>query len=613
MSNKFNDNLIDDLINSNEIIDIVSQYVQLKKSGRNFKGLCPFHNEKTPSFVVSEDKQLYHCFGCGAAGNAINFIMGIENLDFVDAVEFLAERFNIDISQYDSSYDKEKINRKKELININREAAIYFYKKLWETKNNALEYLNERGLNRDIIKKFGLGYAVDEWEALNKYLLKKGFSQDLIYEAGLVIKRKDNKGYYDRFRNRIIFPIFNATKKIVGFGGRVLDESLPKYLNSPESTIFSKSNILYGLNFARNELGDEKKLIVVEGYTDVISLYQYGIKNSVATLGTALTQNHGELLKRYCNEVIIAYDSDSAGETATLRGLEILGEIGCKVKVIRLKKDMDPDDYIRKNGVQQFKEEIHKALPLIDYKIELLKNDNDINTNEGKVNFIKNTIKILKKIKSPVQLDVYINKLSNDTGVPSNVIKAEINGNTRDKKNIFNINSDKRNKFNYNEKYKKQNLKPVKKLEKNGVLEIEKSIISLSLTSNNIYNKVVNVIDTNDFVNNDLKQIFILIDKGYKQDNIVLENYLIDNLDIEVAKMLKEILNKAIPYDNIDKFIDELATALKKYKVDDNIKLIKEEIRELERKEIKEERDVKKIKQLCGELIKLEKQLIQIT
>ncbi len=612
MSNKVTDNLIDDLVNRNEIIDIVSQYIQLKKTGRNFKALCPFHNEKTPSFVVSEDKQLYHCFGCGAAGNVINFIMDIENLDFIDAVGFLSERFGIDVSQYDSNHDKEKTNKKNEMIIINREAAIYFYKNLWKTQNNALEYLKLRGLNKEVIKKFGLGYAIDEWEGLNKYLLNKGFSQELIFEAGLVIKRKDEKGYYDRFRNRIIFPIFNTTKKIVGFGGRVLDESLPKYLNSPESIIFSKSNILYGLNFARNELGSEKKLIVVEGYTDVISLYQYGIKNGVATLGTALTQKHGELFKRYCDEVFIAYDSDSAGEAATLRGLEILGDIGCKVKVIRLDEGMDPDGFIRKEGLKEFENIISKALPLIDYKIELIKNENDITSNEGKINFIKNTIKVLKDIKSPVQLDVYVSKISQDTGVPSNVIKAEINGNNRDKKYIPAMNSKKNNKFNYNEQQKRQSLKPVKKIEKNGPLEIEKNIISLSLTSNNIYNKVIKVINYDDFINDDLKEIFALINEAYKQGHTVDKNYLIDNLSIEVSELLQDILHKPTPYENIDKIINELAVALKKHKKNNKITIIKNEIKELETKEIKDERDVKKIKQLCGEMIELEKQFIQI-
>jgi len=608
LSIKLSDELIDEITSSNDIVDVISQYIQLKKSGKNYKALCPFHSEKTPSFIVSEEKQLYHCFGCGAAGNNINFIMSIENLDFIDAILLLAERANIDISKYNTNIVSNGI-KNKELFNINREAAIYFYNNLLRRKDKT-NYLLQRGLNRDIIKKFGLGYAIDAWEDLNNYLLKKDFSQELIYQAGLVVKRKDNKGYYDRFRNRIIFPIFNVTNKVVGFGGRVVDDSNPKYLNSPESEIFNKSSILYGLNFAKKELSKQKRLILVEGYTDVISLYQYDIKNVVATLGTALTKKHAEILKRYCEEVIITYDSDKAGEAATLRGLDILDEVGCKVKVVRLEKNMDPDEYIRNEGVEQFKNKIETALPLIDYRIELTKNNYDINTNEGKINFIKNTIDILKEIKSPVELDVYITKLSKESGISENVIKAEIHGNNRDK-NYNNSSFRSRN-------YTKENIinlnsiKPVKKLEKNELFEIEKSILNLCLIDKNIFNKISSLISADDFSNDDLKYLYEFIFKTYKINDKIDKDYLLENLDIIRVEIITEILGKVIPYEDIDKTISELVISIRKNKIKKEIIDVKEKIKTLEMKELKSERDVKSIKELCGELIKLEKQMMEV-
>ncbi|MDK2918256.1 MAG: primase [Candidatus Petromonas sp.] len=613
MSNMYSDGLIEEVLERNDIIDVISEYVNLKRTGNNYKALCPFHKEKTPSFVVSQDKQLYHCFGCGAAGNTLNFIMHIENLDFIDALEILAERANIDITQYrGKSFDQKKIDKRKKLYEINREAALYFYKNLITRKNDGLKYFKSRGLSVDIIKKFGLGYAIDDWESLNRYLLDKDFDQELIYEAGLVIKRKDNKGYYDRFRNRVIFPIISPTKKVIGFGGRVLDDSVPKYLNSPESSIFSKGSVLYGLNLARSELGDKKRIIVVEGYTDVISLYQNGIRNVVATLGTAFTKNHGQLLKRYCDEVIIAFDSDTAGEAATLRGLDILEEIGCKVKVLRFDNDMDPDEYIRHYGSQVLKEKIEKALPLVDYKIELLKNNYNLETNEGKIDFIKESINILKSLKSSVERNIYITKVSEMADVPSNVIKSEIYGNNRDKKYKNRFYKDKSNSFTNNKYYNKQKLKPVKKIEKNGSYEIEKKIISLSLRSKTKYHKINSMINPDDFINDKLKNIYNFLGNYYKNNEKLNLDLVIDNLDIEESKLISEILHSNFTYDDFDKTLEELIISLERFKIDNEIYSTKKEIKILEMKENKEEGDVNRIKELCGKLIELEKKLMNM-
>lgn len=612
MSMRYSDQLIEEVCERNDIVEIVSEYVNLKKSGKNYKGLCPFHNEKTPSFVVSEDKQLFHCFGCGQAGDVIKFVMEKENLDFIDALELLAERCNINLSEYtNNNYNKEKANRKNKLYEINREAAIFFFKNLTKTHNEGIKYLQNRGLSIDVIKKFGLGYSINDWERLNRYLLSKGYKQDLIYETGLVIERKDKKGYYDRFRNRVIFPIISTTKKIIGFGGRVLDDSVPKYLNSPESPIFNKGSILYGLNLARNELGKEKKLIVVEGYTDVISLYQYGIKNAVATLGTALTKNHAQLFKRYCEEVIIAYDSDSAGEAATIRGMDILDEVGCRVKVVKLDNRMDPDDYIREFGTDSFKEKIKSSLPLVDYKIDKIKNDNNLNTNEGRISFVRESIKIIKPIKSPIKRDVYIEKLSKESGIASNVIKSEIYGNNRDKKNHYKYNKKNRtSSFKFN-RYSK-GVQPVKKLEKNGWVEIEKKIISLCLTSKTNYEKVSSKIDEKDFMSKGIRNIFANLVEAYKSEEKINLTLFIDMLDIEETKLLKEIEQSFIPFENIDKTIENLLNSLKHFKVKNQIEFTKKEIIRLEKTKYEDEGNVMKIKELWRELDLLGKELKSI-
>ncbi|WIF94782.1 DNA primase [Caminicella sporogenes] len=610
MAGRYSESLIDEVLHSNDIIDIISEYVNLKRTGRNYKGLCPFHTEKTPSFMVSQDKQLYHCFGCGAAGNVINFIMNIENLDFIDALEFLAEKAGINIEQYKENNGNQEIYIKKQkLYEINRQAAIFFYKNLTKNDNEGIRYLKKRGLNIETIKKFGLGYAINDWEALNKYLLAKGYSQKLIYEAGLVIKREKSSGYYDRFRNRVIFPIISTTKKILGFGGRVLDDSIPKYLNSPESLIFNKRNILYGLNLARSELGKERKLILVEGYMDVIALYQYGIKNVIATLGTALTANHGELLKRYCDEVIIAYDSDTAGESATIRGLDVLNEVGCKVKVIKLDKNMDPDEYIRKNGKDSFLEKIKNALPLLDYKIELIKKKYDLSLNEGKIHFLQESIEIIKKlIKSPVEREIYVKKLSKETDVPANVINSEIYGDNKFKKDY------KSKKNNYNDVRRLVHLKPVKSISKDGLVEVEKKIIALCMISKTEYDKIKSHITEEDFSNLLLRNIFSVLGKKYEEDKKIDINLFIDELDIEEAKMLRDIIKNLLPYEDIDKTICELTLSLKRFNIDKKIKSIKNEIKLLEKQENKRKGDVVRINELCGELrrlIEMEKKLME--
>lgn len=328
------DELIQQIKDQNDIVDVISESVRLKKAGRNYIGLCPFHNEKSPSFSVSTQKQIYKCFGCGEAGNVITFIMKNKNFNFIEALEYLANRVNIEFIQTDE--DKQNKNEKDLLYKLNVDAAKFFFQNLKANKK-ANEYFLGRGITQNTINKFGLGYSLDSWRSLLNYLKSKGYKEKDIEVNGLIIK-SEKGNYYDRFRNRVMFPVFDYRGKVIGFGGRVLEDTKPKYLNSPEGPIFSKGIHLYGLNFAIKKDNASRTLIIVEGYMDCIALHQYGITNAVASLGTALTLQQAKLLKRYADKVIISYDADLAGQMATLRGLDILRKVGLDVRVLTVPK-----------------------------------------------------------------------------------------------------------------------------------------------------------------------------------------------------------------------------------------------------------------------------------
>ncbi len=431
----FSEDKVSEIIEKNDIVDLISQYLSLKSKGKNHWGLCPFHTEKTPSFSVSKEKQMFYCFGCGVGGNVITFIQKVERLSYIESLYYLAKRARI---QIDDSYNKEDLKAVKEkelLYSVNTEAAKFFYR---NTKDNpgAISYLNKRSLSKESIKKFGIGYSLNSWNALNKHLNSKGFSDELIEKAGLIIKK--DSGYYDRFRSRLMFPIMNLKNKVIAFGGRVLDESKPKYLNSPETAIYSKSNNIYSLNNAK-EVMDLENIIVVEGYMDVISLYQHGFKNVVASLGTAFTQQQAKLLKRYSNEIIIAYDSDAAGQSATLKGLSILHKEGCKIKILTFPKGMDPDDLINEKGVEAFKSLLDNSYSLTEYKILLAKKNVNADELEHRIRFTRRLAVILGTLESPIEVDAYIKKYSKEMQISEEAIYAElkkiknkhINGNNR--------------------------------------------------------------------------------------------------------------------------------------------------------------------------------------
>lgn len=429
MSFSFSKEAIEELKNQIDIVDVIGRSVELKRAGANYKGLCPFHNEKTPSFIVSPQKQIFTCFGgCGASGDVVTFVKRYYNLDFNEAVEKLADEYGIEIQKNSHKDDREKY------YEVNREAARLFYRNLTEKKNPGYTYFQRRGIQDSTIKKFGLGYAEDSWNNLYDYFKKKGTDEKILIELGLISKKGDR--CYDKFRNRVIFPIINTAGKVIGFGGRALDnEAMPKYLNSPENKVFQKKNNLYALNSTRQDIGKEGSAIIVEGYMDAISLYQSGVRNVTASLGTALTENQAKLINRYTKNVILSYDADAAGQKAALRGIEVLRGENCKVKVLHVTDGKDPDEYIKKNGREAFLRLTENALPYIDYKLEAAKRGLNISSEEGKLDYMKNISSVLSDL-SPVEGDIYIKKISRDTGISEGAIKMEILGNNKQEKHL---------------------------------------------------------------------------------------------------------------------------------------------------------------------------------
>lgn len=419
-----NENIIEEIQAANDIVDIVSEYVTLKRAGPSYKGLCPFHKEKTPSFSVSPEKQIFHCFGCGVGGNVIRFLMQVENIDFQSAIEILADRAKIEIPKDNETIDTERLKFKERLYEINVEAAKYFRNNLFSSEAKvAQDYINKRNLDIGTVKKFGLGFSFGIRNDLSTHLLSLGFTNEEMTASGLVIKNDNN--FADRFKQRLMFPIFDVKDRVIAFGGRVLDDSLPKYMNSPETPIYSKSKNIYALNFARKAKVD--KLLMVEGYMDVISLHKSGISNAIASLGTALTETQGRLMRKYASEIVLGYDADGAGQAAILRGLDILRTLGCNVKVMKIEGAKDPDEFVNKYGPDKLLRAMDNSITLVQFKLDALKQNIDISSTDGKLKFLNGASDILSKINNSIERELYVNKVAADLKVGTEPIYAEIN------------------------------------------------------------------------------------------------------------------------------------------------------------------------------------------
>ena len=410
---RYSDDIIEEVRMKNDIVDVVSQYVKLNRRGNTYFGLCPFNNEKTPSFSVTPSKQMYYCFGCGAGGNVYNFVMEYENYTFVEALQHLADRAGVQLPKIEYSREaKEKAEKRATLLEINKLAASYFYYQLRrENGSQAYAYLINRGVSEDTIKKFGLGYSDKYSDDLYKFLKSKNYSDDLLRESGL-FNVDERHGMYDKFWNRVIFPIMDVNNRVIGFGGRVMGDGKPKYLNSPETKIFDKSRNLYGLNIARTTR--KNYLILCEGYMDVISMHQAGFTNAVASLGTALTSGHASLLKRYTQEVLLLYDSDDAGVRAALRAIPILREAGITSRVVSLKPHKDPDEFIKALGGEEFEKRLERAMDSFMFRIHMAQKEFAMEEPQGQNRFFERCAQMLLELSDELERNLYIEAIVKD-------------------------------------------------------------------------------------------------------------------------------------------------------------------------------------------------------
>ncbi|MGM0602341.1 MAG: DNA primase [Bacillota bacterium] len=558
---RYSDNFIEELKYSVDIVDVVSDYLELKRAGSRFKGLCPFHNEKTPSFFVNPDNNFYHCFGCGVGGDVINFVMEIENITFTEAVKILAEKAGIELPNL-SDRERKLYQEREQLFEINKLAARFYNYMLKETKlgTDSLEYLKNRGFTEEDIENFQLGYAPDEWKAVMSFLNKRGYSLDMIHKAGLISKGKNNS-FYDRFRNRIIFPIFNTRGEVIAFGGRVLPDSEQgaKYLNSPETAIFSKKKNLYGLNWAKKQIREEQRCIIMEGYTDVIQAHRSGFKNAVASLGTAFTDEQAKLIKRYADQALIAYDSDTAGNKATLRGLEILNDRGIDVKVITLPEGSDPDDILRDNNLQLFNDYIDEAESLVDFKIDMIIKDKDLNDPGMKIKILKEIAELISGIDDPVEKEIYVERASEKTNFDKNILSKEIKKQTKYRK--------RRNSVRKEEKVDKRD-----KVKRSDIVRIQEQLLSYFITHKELRSSLARIISPDDFKGRAEKLAKIIWNGPFISDSVSSDK-IKSELDEDLESYWSEIIVKQKKGLNKNKLVN-----LANFIADKNLEITKNEI-----------------------------------
>ncbi|MCX7749763.1 MAG: DNA primase [Clostridia bacterium] len=557
MYSYYPEELIEEIRINNDIVDVVSEYVKLEKKGKDYFGLCPFHKEKTPSFSVVATKQIYYCFGCSKGGNVIHFIMNVENLDYVEAVKYLADRARMELPEGESKEEKEKAELRKEIIKINIEAARFFRDQLYSEQNrNVVTYLKNRKISEQMIRKFGIGYSPHDWDLLYKHLTGMGFRNEVILKSGLAQPAK-NGGYCDRFRSRVIFPIFDIRGNVIGFGGRVMDDSMPKYMNSPETPVYNKGRNLYAMNFAKHS--GVKNILIVEGYMDVITLHQAGITNSVASLGTALTESQGRLLKKYAEEIIISYDSDTAGQAAAMRGLDLLNEIGCNVKVLVIPDGKDPDEFIKKNGAEAFRSLIHKSITLVEYKIKVLKKQINTETIEGKIKLLNNAASVLAKVDNVVEREMYIRKIANEYEITEEALLAEVYKKIKPKSNF---------------KSKGQDISNIGKIkQKDGnfdseLVQYERRLLAILCFDNSVYKAVKNKINVQDFTLEENKKIAEYVVERLSNNKGIVPGELLNILDEDYAKEFTRIIQEECNFEDNIKAILDIIKKIELFKID---------------------------------------------
>ena len=550
--------LVEEVRQQSDIVDVISGYVKLSKKGGSYFGLCPFHNEKSPSFSVSRNKQMYYCFGCGAGGNVFTFIMEYEKFTFAESLKFLAERAGIKLPELEYSKEaKERADRRNTLLEINKKAATYFYYQLkGENGAKAKQYLENRRLSEETINRFGLGYSNMYSDDLYQYMKKEGYSDEILKESGLFTMTE--KGVFDKFWNRVMYPIMDINNKVIGFGGRVMGDGEPKYLNSPETMLFDKSRNLYGLNIARTS--KKPNLLICEGYMDVISLHQAGFNQAVASLGTALTTGHANLLKRYTNEVLLTYDSDGAGVKAALRAIPILKEAGLRIKVIDMRPYKDPDEFIKALGAEEFQKRIDTAISSFMYEIQILEGQYDLKDPEAKTEFYNAVARKLSEFTEPVERNNYIQAICDKYFIEYDSFKKLVN--------------DFGEKYYLSNELKKQKQEnsPIKKKADDGVKKAQKILLTWMIDEPQIYAKIKQYIKAEDFIeplyHDVAAKLFEQLENNKLNPAAIISTYDSEDEHKEVAALFNEELGEDLSFQEREKALNETVFKVKKNSVD---------------------------------------------
>lgn len=554
----FDDMLLEEIRQRNDIVDLISMYTDLKQSGNRFLGLCPFHKEKTPSFFVNKEDQLYYCFGCHEGGNIINFVEKVNNLDFIEAVKFLAERGGVNLPEENGEVSKEH-QLKKDIYEINKASAIYFHNNLMNDKN-ALKYLTDRGLDIKTIKNFGLGYSKSTYTDLYEHLKLKGFSEWAMLKAG-VISKKEN-GVYDFFRGRIVFPVIDLRGNVLAFSGRVMDDSLPKYLNTGETEAFKKRQNLFGLNLAKNSKKDY--IILAEGQMDVIALHKYGFNNAVASLGTAFCEEHAKLIKRYAKKVVICYDNDTAGQNATNKAADYLISEGIFVNVAILKGGKDPDEILKKSGEEYFSNIIKNAPTYMEYLLNKEILNHDLNTMEGKISYARSATNYLTKVIDPLERELYIKRISRELDISEELIYGEL------KKISSFTKRNEEKKQEIKENIKRQKETSVDKINNN--LDVcEGELINILINNITWFKRLRNHLGDNYFSFEIYNKIFSTLSSLMEERGGYDINMIVDRLSEKEKGKIIRFKMKELNYEVNEKNISELLKRIEYLKNQQNV------------------------------------------
>lgn len=563
----YSDDLIEEIRSRNDIVDVISSYVKLKKQGATYFGLCPFHNEKSPSFSVTPGKQMYYCFGCGEGGNVYSFIMKYENYSFVEAVKMLADRAGITLPEAEySEEERKRADLRANLLEINKKAAMYFHHQLKSEKGKiGLKYFNERGLDNETIVRFGLGYSTKTSNALYQYMKTFGYSDDILKESGLF--SFSEKGTYDKFWNRVMFPILDINSRVIGFGGRVMGEGEPKYLNSPETKIFEKSRNLYGMNFAR--ISRKPYLLICEGYMDVIALHRAGFTNAVAALGTAFTDQHAMLIKRYVKEVVLTFDSDGAGRKAALRAIPILKRAGIAMKVLDMTPYKDPDEFIKNLGADEYQKRIDNAMNSFIFEIKMMREQYDLDDPHAKAEFYNNVANKLLEFPDELERNVYIEAVSKEFMIPFESLDKMV------KKLALSYSgegyTDRYNENEVNEEIERD-LKKSKKHLEDGVKQAQKILLTWLIEDENIYGKIKDIISEKDFVEPlyymVAKMLFEQLESGAINPAKILNQFTEEDEHREAAELFNTSLREEMSSQEKEKALNDTVYKVKKNSLD---------------------------------------------